>query len=521
MTMRACTPLRIAACVTWLRVVLSQGNLVFRACNVTGDYVALGPTSYPARIDEDALGSLTCTTTSPTLSSGSMTGNYSLLINFSPAGGSNLTASLSANCSLVSFANGVVWAKSVALCNASGDYINLNHAIPYVAHVNENAWGVLGAASTPPSWNATGYYTGLRTLTMNFPGALTATISTDCALISYANGEVWASRSSTCTMAGSFLAMGAANLATFSEDNTGLVAATSSLWNASAYFTGTGQTLIMYFSDCDCTLGVAISPSCSTLTFSNGTVYVAAAALCDMNVLYSCPSGTGSCGAGYIVQTNVSATGAVSAVCSSCGWSAIGYFTGTGQSLSLTFTPGTVLTANISGSCGLAFSNGAIWVVSSPSQSLSGSFTGSPTSSQTPSQTSTASNTATVTASETGTASATWSVTQTASTSATQSLTRSATVSLSPSPSSNPYWIVLAAGAPNDASYTGDGGPATSGKLSNPYQVAADGQGGIFIGDFGNNVIRRLWANRTLATLVSGLAGRSRHRKRCSATPDG
>ena len=59
------------------------------------------------------------------------------------------------------------------------------------------------------------------------------------------------------------------------------------------------------------------------------------------------------------------------------------------------------------------------------------------------------------------------------------------------------------------AGYTGDGGAATAATLTNPYGVAADASGTIYIADYGNNVIRRvtncaLSINQPTITVNSG-----------------
>jgi hypothetical protein len=38
--------------------------------------------------------------------------------------------------------------------------------------------------------------------------------------------------------------------------------------------------------------------------------------------------------------------------------------------------------------------------------------------------------------------------------------------------------------------YTGDGGPATSAQLNNPFKVSLDHTGGVSVADTNNNVIR-------------------------------
>lgn len=45
--------------------------------------------------------------------------------------------------------------------------------------------------------------------------------------------------------------------------------------------------------------------------------------------------------------------------------------------------------------------------------------------------------------------------------------------------------------------YAGDGGPAVSATLSNPSAIAIDASGNIFIGDYGNNVIRKITIGTT------------------------
>ena len=50
--------------------------------------------------------------------------------------------------------------------------------------------------------------------------------------------------------------------------------------------------------------------------------------------------------------------------------------------------------------------------------------------------------------------------------------------------------------------FSGDGGPATSARLSRPNDVAVDGAGNLFIADSGNNRIRKVDATGTISTVA-------------------
>ena len=54
------------------------------------------------------------------------------------------------------------------------------------------------------------------------------------------------------------------------------------------------------------------------------------------------------------------------------------------------------------------------------------------------------------------------------------------------------------------AGYSGDGGPATIAKLDQPYAVAVDGPGNIYIADTANNVIRKVAAATGIITTAAG-----------------
>jgi len=55
-----------------------------------------------------------------------------------------------------------------------------------------------------------------------------------------------------------------------------------------------------------------------------------------------------------------------------------------------------------------------------------------------------------------------------------------------------------------DPGYSGDGGPATSATLNDPWAVAVDGAGNVYIADMGNNVIRKITASTGSITTLAG-----------------
>jgi len=59
--------------------------------------------------------------------------------------------------------------------------------------------------------------------------------------------------------------------------------------------------------------------------------------------------------------------------------------------------------------------------------------------------------------------------------------------------------------------FSGDGGPATRAKLAHPYGVVVDGRGNVYIGDYGNNRVRKVSPRGKITTFAGsrnyGLAG--------------
>lgn len=56
------------------------------------------------------------------------------------------------------------------------------------------------------------------------------------------------------------------------------------------------------------------------------------------------------------------------------------------------------------------------------------------------------------------------------------------------------------AGTAGVRGYGGDGGPATAATLDSPFAVAADRYGNVYVNDFGNNVIRKISSTRDITT---------------------
>jgi uncharacterized protein (TIGR03437 family) len=57
------------------------------------------------------------------------------------------------------------------------------------------------------------------------------------------------------------------------------------------------------------------------------------------------------------------------------------------------------------------------------------------------------------------------------------------------------------------ANYSGDGGPATAAELFQPWQLALDGSGNLYVADWGNSRIRKINSTGVISTVAGGGAG--------------
>jgi sugar lactone lactonase YvrE len=65
-----------------------------------------------------------------------------------------------------------------------------------------------------------------------------------------------------------------------------------------------------------------------------------------------------------------------------------------------------------------------------------------------------------------------------------------------------PGGIISTVAGNGSTGFTGDGGPATAARLSYPSGVSADAGGNLYIGDYGNHVVRKVTAGGAISTVV-------------------
>jgi hypothetical protein len=70
-----------------------------------------------------------------------------------------------------------------------------------------------------------------------------------------------------------------------------------------------------------------------------------------------------------------------------------------------------------------------------------------------------------------------------------------------------PGGIITTVAGGNGAGYSGDGGAATSAKINGPATVKVDGAGNFYIADYYNNVIRKVTAGGIISTVAGGGSG--------------
>ncbi len=64
--------------------------------------------------------------------------------------------------------------------------------------------------------------------------------------------------------------------------------------------------------------------------------------------------------------------------------------------------------------------------------------------------------------------------------------------------------IITTIAGTGTASYSGDGGFATSAKLNQPFGIALDTSGDIYIADFSNNRVRQITVSTGIISTIAG-----------------
>jgi hypothetical protein len=78
------------------------------------------------------------------------------------------------------------------------------------------------------------------------------------------------------------------------------------------------------------------------------------------------------------------------------------------------------------------------------------------------------------------------------------------TAQAGPQPPQFPPGTILSVAGIGEADFSGDGGPATRAALDNPFFLAVDGTGNLFIGDAYNERVRRVRPDGTITTVAGG-----------------
>src|SRR5439155_19639159 len=65
-----------------------------------------------------------------------------------------------------------------------------------------------------------------------------------------------------------------------------------------------------------------------------------------------------------------------------------------------------------------------------------------------------------------------------------------------------PYTTLFRSGVSGNCGFNGDGIPATTAFLNGPYGVAVDARGSLYLGDYGNNRVRKVNRSGIISTIA-------------------